>query len=77
MRRILRSYELSLEILMDIIKPILATLLLLLCAFLIKSGFEYIVLFHGIHPGIAIPGAILSATAALIVLFTEYQEEEI
>ena len=75
MRRILRSYELSLEITMNIIKPVLATLLLLLCILLIDLGYQWIDEMHGLHPLVAFPGAIVSALSALIILFTEQQED--
>lgn len=75
MRRILRSYELSLEILMNIAKPILASLLILCCILLIDLGYSWIEEMHGLHPLIAFPGAIISVLAALIVLFTEQQED--
>lgn len=75
MRRILRSYELSLEIVMNTIKPILATLLVLLSVLLIHLGYQWIEEMHGLHPLVAFPGAIIAALAALIVLFTEQQED--
>ena len=75
MRRILRSYELSLEIVMNTIKPILATLLVLLSVLLIHLGYQWIDQMHGLHPLIAFPGAIVSALSALVVLFTEQQED--
>ena len=75
MRRILRSYELSLEIVMNIIKPVVATLLVVLCIFLIDLGYRWIEEMYGLHPLIAFPGAILSVLSALIVLFTEQQED--
>ena len=75
MRRILRSYELSLEIIMNTIKPILATLLVLLSVLLIHLGYQWIEEMHGLHPLVAFPGAIIAALAALIVLFTEQQED--
>lgn len=71
MRRILRSYELSLEIVMDIIKPVVATLLVALSIFLIDLGYQWIEEIHGLHPLVAFPGAIIAALSALIVLFTE------
>ena len=75
MRRILRSYELSLEIVMNTIKPILATLLVLLSVLLIHLGYQWIEEMHGLHPLVAFPGAIISALSALMVLFTEQQED--
>ena len=75
MRRILRSYELSLEIVMNTIKPILATLLVLLSVLLIHLGYQWIEEMHGLHPLVAFPGAIIAALAALIMLFTEQQED--
>ena len=75
MRRILRSYELSLEIVMNTIKPILATFLVLLSVLLIHLGYQWIEEMHGLHPLVAFPGAIIAALAALIVLFTEQQED--
>ena len=75
MRRILRSYELSLEIVMNTIKPVVATLLVVLCIFLIDLGYRWIEEMHGLHPLIAFPGAIISVLSALIVLFTEQQED--
>ena len=76
MRRILRSYELSLEIVMNILKPVIATLLILLCILLIDLGYSWIEEMHGLHPLVAFPGAIISVLVALIVLFTEQQEDE-
>ena len=75
MRRILRSYELSLETTMNTIKPILATLLVLLSVLLIHLGYQWIEEMHGLHPLVAFPGAIIAVIAALIVLFTEQQED--
>ena len=75
MRRILRSYELSLEIVMNAIKPVVATLLILFCILLIDLGYSWIEEMHGLHPLIAFPGAIVSALSALMVLFTEQRED--
>ena len=75
MRRILRSYELSLEISMNAIKPVVATLLTLFCILLIDLGYQWINQMHGLHPLIAFPGAIISALSALMVLFIEQQED--
>ena len=60
---------------MNIIKPVLATLLLLLCILLIDQGYQWIYQIHGVHPLIAFPGAIVSALCALVVLFIEHQED--
>ena len=60
---------------MNIIKPVLATLLLLLCILLIDLGYQWIDEMHGLHPLVAFPGAIVSALSALIILFTEQQED--
>ena len=60
---------------MNTIKPVLATLLILLCIFLIGLGYQWIEQMHGLHPLVAFPGAIVSALCALIVLFTEQQED--
>ena len=60
---------------MNIIKPVLATLLLLLCILLIDLGYQWIDEMHGLHPLVAFPGAIVSALCALIVLLTEHQED--
>ena len=60
---------------MNTIKPVLATLLVLLCIFLIKLGYQWINQMHGLHPLVAFPGAIVSALSALIVLFIEQQED--
>ena len=60
---------------MNIIKPVLATLLLLLCILLIDLGYQWIDEMHGLHPLVAFPGAIVSALSALVVLFTEQQED--
>ena len=60
---------------MNIIKPVLATLLLLLCILLIDLGYQWIDEMHGLHPLVAFPGAIVSALSALIVLFAEQQED--
>ena len=60
---------------MNIIKPVLATLLLLLCILLIDLGYQWIDEMHGLHPLVAFPGAIVSALSALVVLFTEHQED--
>ena len=60
---------------MNIIRPVLATLLILLCILLIDLGYQWIDQMHGLHPLIAFPGAIVSALSALVVLFTEQQED--
>ena len=60
---------------MNIIKPVLATLLLLLCILLIDLGYQWIDEMHGLHPLVAFPGAIVSALSALVVLFAEHQED--
>ena len=60
---------------MNVIKPVLATLLILLCILLIDLGYQWIEQMHGLHPLIAFPGAIISVLSALIVLFTEQQED--
>ena len=59
---------------MNTLKPVLATLLILLCISLINLGYQWIEQMHGLHPLVAFPGAIVSALSALIVLFTEQQE---
>ena len=60
---------------MNVIKPVLATLLILLCILLIDLGYQWIEQMHGLHPLIAFPGAIISVLSALIMLFTEHQED--
>ena len=60
---------------MNTIKPILATLLVLLSVLLIHLGYQWIEEMHGLHPLVAFPGAIIAAIAALIVLFIEQQED--
>ena len=60
---------------MNVIKPVLATLLILLCILLIDLGYQWIEVMHGLHPLVAFPGAIISVLSALIVLFTEQQED--
>ncbi len=60
---------------MNTIKPVLATLLILLCILLIDLGYQWIDEMHGLHPLVAFPGAIVSALSALIVLFIEQQED--
>ena len=60
---------------MNTLKPVLATLLILLCIFLINLGYQWINQMHGLHPLVAFPGAIVSALCALIVLFPEQQED--
>ena len=60
---------------MNTIKPVLATLLILLCISLISLGYQWIEQMHGLHPLVAFPGAIASALCALIVLFIEQQED--
>ena len=60
---------------MNIIKPVLATLLLLLCILLIDLGYQWIDEMHGLHPLVAFPGAIVSALSALVVLFSKQQED--
>ena len=60
---------------MNIIKPVLATLLLLLCILLIDLGYQWIDEMYGLHPLVAFPGAIISALSALVVLFAEQQED--
>ena len=61
---------------MNIVKPVVATLLILLCILLIDLGYQWIEEMYGLHPLVAFPGAIISVLVALIVLFTEQQEEE-
>ena len=75
MRRILRSYELSLETTMNVIKAVIATLLILFSILLIDLGYRWIEEMYGLHPLVAFPGAIISVLAALVVLFTEQQED--
>lgn len=58
---------------MNVIKPVIATLLILLSILLIDLGYQWIEQLHGLHPLIAFPGAIISVLGALIVLFTEHQ----
>ena len=60
---------------MNVIKPVLATLLILLSIFLINLGYQWIEVMHGLHPLVAFPGAIISVLSALIVMFTEQQED--
>ena len=60
---------------MNTIKPVLATLLILLSVLLIDLGYQWIEQMHGLHPLIAFPGAIISVLSALMVLFTEQQED--
>ena len=60
---------------MNTIKHVVATLLILLCILLIDLGYQWIDEMHGLHPLVAFPGAIVSAVCALIVLFTEQQED--
>ena len=60
---------------MNVIKPVLATLLILLCILLIDLGYQWINQMHGLHPLVAFPGAIISVLSALIMLFTEQQED--
>ena len=60
---------------MHIIRPLIAVQLMMLCIFLIQVGYDWINEMHGLHPLIAFPGAIVSAVCALIVLFTEQQED--
>ena len=60
---------------MNTLKPVLATLLILLCIFLINLGYQWIEQMHGLHPLVAFPGAIVSALSALIVLFIQQQED--
>lgn len=57
---------------MNVIKPVITTLLVLLSFLLIDLGYQWIVQMHGLHPLLAFPGAILSGLAALIVLFIEH-----
>ena len=60
---------------MNILKPVLATLLVLLSFLLIDLGRQWIDEMYGLHPLIAFPGAIVSALCALVVLFIEHQED--
>ena len=61
---------------MNVIKPVIATLLVLLSFLLIDLGYQWIEQMHGLHPLLAFPGAILSVLAALIVLFIEHSCEQ-
>lgn len=65
MRRILRSYELSLEIVM---------FLLLSSSPLIDLGYQWIVDTYGVHPVVVL--AIITALSALLVMFTNQQEDK-
>lgn len=60
---------------MNTIKPVVATLLVLFSILLIDLGYQWIEEMHGLHPLIAFPGAMISVLVALIVLFTEHQED--
>ena len=60
---------------MNTIKPVVATLLVLLSVLCINLGYQWIEQMHGLHPLVAFPGAIVSALSALVVLFTEQQED--
>ncbi len=60
---------------MNILKPVVATLLIILCISLIGLGYQWIEEMHGLHPLVAFPGAIISVLSALIVLIPEHQEE--
>ena len=60
---------------MNTLKPVLATLLILLSVLCIHLGYQWIDQMHGLHPLVAFPGAIISALSALMVLFIEQQEE--
>ena len=60
---------------MNVIQPVIATLLTLLSILLVDLGYQWIEQMHGLHPILAFPGAIIAVLAALIVLFTEQQEE--
>lgn len=60
---------------MFVIRPFIATQLMMLCILLISLGYDWIEQMHGLHPLIAFPGAIISALCALIVLFTEHYED--
>ena len=60
---------------MNIIKPVIATLLILFSILLIDLGYQWIEEMHGLHPLIAFPGAIISVLVTLVVLFTEQQED--
>lgn len=61
---------------MNVIQPVIATLLTLLSILLVDLGYQWIEQMHGLHPLVAFPGAILSVLSALIVLFTEHQCEQ-
>ena len=62
---------------MLVIRPLIATLLLLLCILLIELGYQWIDQMYGLHPLVAFPGAIISALSALIMLFIEdYEDSE-
>ena len=60
---------------MNILKPVVAALLILLSILCIHLGYQWIEVMHGLHPLIAFPGAIVSALSALVVLFAEQQED--
>ena len=60
---------------MNIIKPVIATLLILFSILLIDLGYQWIEEMYGLHPLIAFPGAIISVLVTLVVLFTEQQED--
>ena len=60
---------------MNTLKPVLATLLILLSVLCIHLGYQWIDQMYGLHPLVAFPGAIISALSALMVLFIEQQED--
>lgn len=65
-----------LELVMNVIQFIVATVLVFISIHLIQMDFQWNVEMGGIHPMIAFPVAALSSIWALILLFTEDDERD-
>lgn len=78
MRRILRSYELSLETLMEntILKAAMSCIALLFSVVFLLSGMSWINEGYGLHPLISFTMMIVCILLALIIMFSEDVSEK-
>lgn len=78
MRRILRSYELSLETLMEntILKAAMSCAALMFSVVFFLSGMSWIQEGYGLHPLISFTMMIICVLIALILMFTEDVSEK-
>jgi hypothetical protein len=78
MRRILRSYELSLETLMEntILKAAMSCAALMFSVVFFISGMDWITEGYGLHPLISFPMMLICILLALLISFSEDVSEK-